>query len=290
MKIFEKKKIVVTGGTLGLGYQISKMLVENGADLIFCSRNTKKLNIVKKELIKLAGKKQKIFCYKIDVSKEKDIESLFKKTKLRFKKIDILISNAGVYGPRGYLEDINWNEWKKAFNTNFFGSVYLIKKFLRLLRKSKKGKIIQLSGGGATSPLAYFTSYASSKAAIVRFTETLGLEILKYKIDINCIAPGALNTRLLNQAIRSGPKKIGNENYKKFLKQKSNGGAGYQFALELCKFLCSSDSDGITGKLISAQWDKYKNIKKKLDFINHSDIFTLRRIIGKDRKVKFLDR
>ena len=111
-----------------------------------------------------------------------------------------------------------------------------------------------------------------------------------YNIDINCIAPGALNTRLLNEIIKAGPKKVGKDFYKKSLKQKTNGGAGYEKALELCDFLCSENSNGITGRLLSAQWDNYDKIKKLKKKINDNDILTLRRIVGKDRSLKKLDK
>jgi short-subunit dehydrogenase len=286
----KKKNILITGGSVGLGFEFAKHFVLKGSNIIICARNKKNLLKAKSSLENLKKKNQKVFTYKIDVSNESDVRRLYKNISKKFKHIDVLISNAGVYGPKGSLEYSSWKEWQSAFRINCFGSIYLIKIFLRLLKKSRRGKIIQLSGGGATSPLANLSCYATSKAAIVRFTETLSLEIAKYNIDINCIAPGALNTRLLNEIIKAGPKKVGKDFYKKSLKQKANGGAGYEKALELCDFLCSENSNGITGRLLSAQWDNYHIIKKLKKKISDSDIFTLRRIVGKDRSLKKLDK
>lgn len=290
MHKIQKKNILITGGSVGLGYEIAKHFTLQGFNIIICARNKKNLLKAKYHLERLKKNKQKIFTYKVDISNETDVKRLFNNVSKKFKKIDVLVSNAGVYGPKGDFEKISWLEWKKAFKINCFGSIYLIKTFLKLLKKSNRGKIIQLSGGGATAPLPNLSCYAASKAAIVRFVETLSFETAKYRIDINCIAPGALNTRLLDEVIKAGPTRIGKDFYNKSLKQKKNGGAGFKNALDLCDFLCSKKSDGITGKILSAQWDNYNSIKhKKKDFLK-SDVFTLRRIVGGDRSLKELDK
>lgn len=286
----KKKNIIITGGSVGLGFEFAKHFISIGSNIIICARNKKNLLKAKCVLESLKKKNQKIFAYKIDVSNQSDVRRLYKNVSKKFKHIDILISNAGVYGPKGTLESTSWKEWESAFKINCFGSIYFIKVFLELLKKSRKGKIIQLSGGGATSPLPNLSCYATSKAAIVRFTETLSHEIAKYNIDINCIAPGALNTRLLDEIIKAGPKKVGKQYFKKSLVQKETGGQDMQKALELCDFLCSEYSNGITGKLLSAQWDNYNEIKRLKKKINNSDVFTLRRIVGKDRSLRKLDK
>jgi NAD(P)-dependent dehydrogenase (short-subunit alcohol dehydrogenase family) len=286
----KNKNILVTGGTLGLGFQLASHFIQKGANVIICSRKTKNINSAYNKLKTKLKNKQILFAFKADLSKEIDVKNLYKKISKKFNHIDILVSNAGVYGPKGPLIDIDWNDWKKSFNINFFGSVFLIKVFTKLIKKSTRGKIIQLSGGGATSPLPNLSCYAASKAAIVRFVETISIELLKFDIDVNCIAPGALNTRLLDEVIKAGPKKVGNSFYQKSLEQKRTGGAGYISVIALCEFLCSAKSNGITGKLISAQWDNYRKLAKK-NLLNYkSDVFTLRRIVGKDRKLNFLDK
>ncbi len=287
----KNKNILITGGTLGLGFQLAKFFLNKGANVIICSSNKKNIDSAYNELNKNKSKSDQIFlALRIDLSKETDINILLKKVKTKFKHLDVLISNAAIHGPIDSFLDTNWKNWKKCFNLNFFGSVYIINKFIKLIIKSKRGKIIQLSGGGSTSPRLSFSSYASSKTAIVRFIEIISIELLKFKIDINCIAPGMMNTRLLDQIIKAGPDKVGKNVYKKSLDQKKNIGVSYSNAIALCEFLCSAKSNGITGKLISAQWDNYRKLAKK-NLLNHkSDVFTLRRIIGKDRKLNFLDK
>ena len=152
-----------------------------------------------------------------------------------------------------------------------------------IMKKNKRGKIIQLSGGGATNPMPNLTAYAVSKVAIVRFVESVALEVKEYNIFINAIAPGPLNTRLLDEILEAGPDKVGQNFYNKSLMQREKGGASLQNAIDLSMFLSSNSSDGITGKLISAIWDNWQDWNQHLDELNNSDIYSLRRITGKDR-------
>jgi 3-oxoacyl-[acyl-carrier protein] reductase len=151
------------------------------------------------------------------------------------------------------------------------------------MKKNNAGKIINLSGGGATAPLPRISAYATSKAAVVRLTETLAEECKEYSIEINAVAPGALNTRLLDEVLEAGPDRVGRTFYEKALKQKSDGGTPLDLGASLCVYLASSESNGITGKLISAPWDPWQNLAHYREDLKNSDIYTLRRIVEKDR-------
>jgi len=155
------------------------------------------------------------------------------------------------------------------------------------MKKNKYGKIINLSGGGATAPLPFISAYAASKAAVVRLTETLAGECKDYNIDINAVAPGALNTRLLEEVLSAGPAKVGDDFYARALKQKASGGAPLELGAELCVFLASSQSDGISGRLISAQWDPWRRLDDYRAELAAGDIYTLRRIVPDDRGKKW---
>jgi NAD(P)-dependent dehydrogenase (short-subunit alcohol dehydrogenase family) len=194
-----------------------------------------------------------------------------------------LINNAGISGPKGLIEEVDWKEWLKVIEINVFGSVYLCRKLVPHFRANGYGKIIQLSGGGATKPMPRNSAYATSKAAVVRFAESLAEELAGQKIDVNCIAPGALNTRMLTEVIEAGPVKVGEVVYQKALEQKQHGGTALSKAASLAVFLGSSESDGITGRLISAVWDDWQNLPARRSELNQSDIFTLRRITPEDR-------
>jgi NAD(P)-dependent dehydrogenase (short-subunit alcohol dehydrogenase family) len=282
-RMLENKIAVVTGANQGLGLEIARKYLEAGASLTICARDAKLLRQAEQQLRPLLRQGQKILAQPADVSKPEDVEALVRATLEAFGGIDILVNNAGVYGPKGAIEEVDWLEWARAIEINLHGSVLMCRAVLPHFKTRGRGKIIQLSGGGATNPLPRISAYAVSKAAIVRFIETLAEEVKEQGIDVNAVAPGALNTRMLEEVLQAGPAKVGQAFYERSLKQKESGGAPLDKGADLIVFLGSSKSDGITGKLISAMWDPWAKLPGHLEDLRGTDIYTLRRIVPKDR-------
>ena len=215
--------------------------------------------------------------------------ALFRATLEAFPRLDILVNNAGVYGPMGRLEEVDVEQWIQAIGINLFGTVHCCRAAIPVMRRTGYGKIINLSGGGATAPLPYLSSYAAAKSGVVRLTETLALELADANVDVNAVAPGALATRLLDEVIEAGPAITGTDFHGRMLKIRAEGGTPLGIGAQLCVFLASSRSDGITGKLISASWDRWQDWSQQLDALRGSDLYTLRRITGRDRGVAWGD-
>tara|TARA_B100001741_G_scaffold312580_1_gene316271 strand:+ start:1074 stop:1961 length:888 start_codon:yes stop_codon:yes gene_type:complete len=285
---FKKKNIIITGANQGLGLEMAKHFYKLGANIIICARNNEKLKNVKKILKK--NKAQIIIIEKCDVSKFKQVDLFFDRIIKKIKKIDILINNAGIYGPKGEIEDLSWKDFKKTFEINLFGSIYLIKKVIPHFKKYNKGKIVQMSGGGAASPLPYFSAYATSKAGIVRFIENISKELESYKIDINAVAPGPINTRMLDEVLSENPETVGRAFYNKSVIQKKNGGTDIKKILDCVEFLCHKKSNGISGKLVSVLWDNWKKFYNYKKILRNTDLGNMRRITGRERKIKFFDK
>ncbi len=148
---------------------------------------------------------------------------------------------------------------------NIYGSVLPCRALLPHFKQHRYGKIVQLSGGGATNPLPRISAYAASKAAIVRFAETLALEVREFGIDVNAIAPGALNTRHARRgARRPDPSAWAQAFYERMVKTKHEGGARRSTrGAALAVFLGSAASDGITGRLLSAVWDPWETCQTR---------------------------
>jgi 3-oxoacyl-[acyl-carrier protein] reductase len=197
--------------------------------------------------------------------------------------IDVLICNAGVIGPISKFLETDLQEWQDAFNINLYGTMNLIMSVLPSMASRKFGRVIHISGGGATSPLYGMSSYAASKAAAVRFIETLSLEYEDSGVTLNSIAPGMLKTKLLDQMLDAGPGKIGENLFKKSWHKADASSDSTEKALELMDFLTSNMSAGITGRLISAEWDNWTEWPNNLEKLNNTDLYTLRRITGRDR-------
>lgn len=280
----EGKTAIITGGNQGLGKVLSRIFWQAGANVLMCARNESMLQSAHREILsdEKAGQ-ERLSQLAADVSVEESTARIVEHALKTFGSIDILINNAGVYGPKGTLEEVDWHEWKNALEINLFGPVLMSRAVLPHFKQKGKGKIINLSGGGATAPLPRLSAYAASKAALVRLSETLAVECADYGIDVNAVAPGALNTRLLDEIIEAGPEKVGKAFYERSLKQKAEGGASMETAAALCLYLSSSDSDGITGKLLSSLWDPWATLDKHLEKLRSTDIYTLRRIVPEDR-------
>jgi NAD(P)-dependent dehydrogenase (short-subunit alcohol dehydrogenase family) len=289
-KILSRKVAIITGANQGLGFEIAKKYAAAGANLMLCARNEHLLDNALRKVKEYAVDDQVILAQKVDVSNEMDVSSVIESTFNQLGVCHILVNNAGIYGPKGDIEEVDWAEWIKAIEINVYGSVLMCRKLIPRFKQQRYGKVIQLSGGGATNPLPKISAYAVSKAAIVRFAETLAEEVRGSGIDVNAIAPGALNTRMLEEVLIAGPEMVGKEFYERSLKQQESGGASIERAAELALFLASSLSDGITGKLISAAWDNWEEWPKHLSELNKSDVYTLRRIVGRDRNINWGDK
>ena len=283
----EGRAAIITGASQGLGLAITRAYVAAGADVLICARDGQLLEQAQKEVAKLSKRGQKVEAQVADVSKRAEVDRLVDLALQIFPRLHILVNNAGIYGPKGMIEKVNWDEWVRAIEINLFGSVLMCRAVLPHFKAQQYGKIVQLSGGGATNPLPRISAYAASKAAVVRFAETLAEEVRGDHIDVNAIAPGALNTRLLDEVLASGPEKVGQEFYDRAVKQKAQGGSALEKGAELAVFLGSATSDGLTGKLLSALWDPWERLIDYLQELRQTDVYTLRRIVPQDRSLKW---
>lgn len=268
----KNKSCVITGASDGLGLEIAKKFISEGYNVAICARNEKKLKNSVDDLLKIKKENQIILSSSLDVSNELNVNEFIKYCIKYFIKVDVLINCAGIYGPFDKIEDTNSEEWKKCIDINLMGPYYTMKYVIPHMKENKRGKIINIAGGGATQPMPFISSYAASKCAIVRLTETVSKEVKDFNIDVNSISPGLLETNMYTQAIDAGPEKIGKEFFDKITNQEKTP---LSKAANLCYYLASKESDGITGKLISAVWDNYRNFTKE-DLKN--DKYTLRRI------------
>ncbi len=281
------RSAIITGANQGLGQVIARHFVTAGASVLLLARGRDRLREVEAELRGRTRPGQIVAGWPCDVSRPEQCLAAVSHAEKILPNLAVLVNNAGVLGPTGPVEDVDWDDWVQTLQINLFGTVFLCRAVLPLLRAKGFGKIINLSGGGATAPMPRMSAYAASKAAIVRFTETLAEETRDCHIDVNAIAPGALNTRLLDQVLEAGPERVGQGYYERARKQRDEGGASPEKAAALAVFLASAASDGITGRLLSAVWDNWADLPARQQELARSDIYTLRRIIPEDRGQKW---
>lgn len=274
--ILTDKIAVVTGGSRGIGKAVVQTLAAGGCKVTAVSRSAPELEVLKEEIEKTG---LVIDIETADVSDYDQVQRLMTGVIKKFGAVDILINAAGVYGPIGLFGDSDIKKWSQALQINLLGTANCAHAVLPIMMSKKAGKIINFSGGGAVNSFPHFSAYATSKAAVVRFTENLAAEYKDFNIQVNAIAPGAVNTKLLGEVLDAGPEKAGKDFYEKSVKQQQEGGEDPQLAADLILFIISSN---LTGKLISAKWDNWKEWNKaEIERINNSAEYTLRRIDNK---------
>lgn len=275
--ILENKNIILTGAGRGIGREIAKKLASEGAQLALIARTESEL---KETLDIINPAKNNTFYKTLDISNETKVIESFDEIITRMKGVDCLINNAGIQHPIGLFNNTKLTDWKSNFKINLFGTVNCTFAVIKKMIEQKSGKIINMSGGGSTSPRPNFSAYGISKTAIVRFTETIAEELKGHNIFVNAVSPGAVNTKMLDEVLAA------NENagmeFNDAVKRKKEGGNDPAIAADLICFLCSELSDGITGKLISAQWDKWNESAFQEMLRNDKNFGTLRRIDNKN--------
>ena len=179
---FKNKVALVTGAESGIGLVLVKILLKEGCNVI-ATTHKKKINI----------KSARLVTFKLDVTKENNWISFLKVIKIKFKAIDILINNAGIR-ISGSIEDTSLELWNHILSTNttslFLGTKYI----LPLLKKSKNACVINSSSVTGIRGVKNMLAYATSKSALTSFTYSLALDLAKYNIRVNAVAPGAVKT------------------------------------------------------------------------------------------------
>ena len=273
---------LITGGSQGLGKTIAEHFLREGANIVLCARSEKDLSTARDELAQKFPA-QKISAKTCDVSNETQVNELVAFTLRELGSLEALVLNAGIYGPMGPTESVSLDEWRRAIDINLFGVLLPSRAVIPHFKKAGHGKVVILSGGGATNPLPNISSYAASKAAVVRLGETLAEELRPFQVDVNMIAPGALATRLVDEVLAAGPEKVGAAFFEKNKGWKEKGAVPLDLGANLAVYLASAESNGITGKLISAQWDPWQDLQQHREELAKSDIYCLRRITPKER-------
>ncbi|OGG58862.1 hypothetical protein A2765_00585 [Candidatus Kaiserbacteria bacterium RIFCSPHIGHO2_01_FULL_56_24] len=265
----ENKTALVTGGSRGIGLAIAQALAGKGYGIVLVARSQQELDDAKE------GIPSQVQTFAVDVT---DIAAVTEMIRA-IPALDILVNAAGVIEPIAPIETVDPERWLELLKINVFGTFLVTQACIPLLAKCG-GTIINFVGGGEGA-FPNFSAYAASKGAIARFTETAATEFKAKNITVNAIAPGAVNTKMTEDMIAAG--KDAGMQYQEALKQKDNDSATPEKAVRLALWLCSDASRGVSGKIISAQWDDYEKFPEHAKDIASTDVFTMRRVRPKDR-------
>jgi 3-oxoacyl-[acyl-carrier protein] reductase len=275
------RSAIITGASRGLGREIARQFVQEGASVLLMARSAVELAKVASELAPPAD--ARVLTHTGDVADPEACLAVVDRAVAAFGGLTALVNNAGVQGALGPIEEVPWDDWARVITINLFGPAVLSQAAIPYFRRQGYGKIVNLSGGGATKPMVGMSAYAASKAALVRLTENLAVDLRGTGIDVNAVAPGALNTQMLDEVLAAGPEKVGRAYFQGALEQQAAGGASPERAAALVVFFASADSDGISGRLISAVWDDWARLPERCAALAAGDVYTLRRVTPADR-------
>ena len=189
----EKKIIIVTGASRGIGKEIAKTLAKEGHTAIAnYNKSEKEAQKLKEELKK---ENKEIEIYKADISKEEEIKKMVEYTIKKYKKIDILINNAGIDKIQLSTE-VTKKDWDEIINTNLYGTFYITQQVTKNMIQNKKGKVINISSIWGQIGASMEVVYSISKAGVDGLTKALAKELGPSGIQVNSIAPGFIQTEM----------------------------------------------------------------------------------------------
>ncbi|HVZ65814.1 MAG TPA: SDR family oxidoreductase [Lacunisphaera sp.] len=270
--------IVLTGSSSGIGRAIAEHLLAVGHQVWGLARS---------DQADFARRQPAFRATRTDVADWPQVARAADEVARAWPHVDGLVTCAGLQGEIGPALSADPQRWSATVRANLDGTYFAIRAFHALLaRTPRRAKVVCLSGGGATKARPNFSAYGAAKTGVVRLVETIAAETSD-RLDINAIAPGAINTRMTDEVIALGPAVVGAAEYEAACKQKAAGGASLDRALGLVDFLLSPHSDGITGRLLAAPWDPWPGLERHATGLAGSDIYTLRRILPEERGQKF---
>ena len=247
MEDFSSKVICITGASGGIGGAIADFFLKKSASLILVSRSTPRFTPAGNVLI-----------FTGDISNRAFVKKFVAESIKKFKKIDVLVNAAAILGPIGPLYECDPGQWEETIRVNLVGTFLTMREIVPHMVCSKRGKVINFAGGGAAYSYPRFSAYGSSKAAVVRFTEIAADELAEHNVQVNVIAPGAVDTKML-AAVKKAGGEVRNE-------------VPVELPVKLVAFLASSASDHLTGRFIHSR-EEYEKFGRDLE----PDLYKLRR-------------
>jgi NAD(P)-dependent dehydrogenase (short-subunit alcohol dehydrogenase family) len=262
--------VLVTGGGRGIGRAITRAFARAGATVVATSRTRQELDETIGLVERDGGAARAIVA---DVTDRAAVETLVADVLAAYGRVDVLVNNAGSFAALGPVWETDPDLWLRDVTTNLFGTFLCSRAVLPGMIERRDGTIVNLIGGGALSPGAGWTGYASSKAGIMRFTDSLAREVAPYDVFVFALGPGLVRTAMTEYLLgRPGVEQI-NPGFVAALR--SGNVAPPEQAGRLAVFLATLRDPRLSGRLFQVGSD-YARAPDRAEDIARDDLFTLR--------------
>lgn len=199
-----QRTALVTGSTRGIGKETTLLLLKKGLNVIISSRSQDSVdNVIEEILDKFPSKKENILGLKCDVSKHSEVKTLVDVSVKRFRRIDVLVNNAGIVYFKSIM-DTTEEEWDKTIDTNLKGVFLFTKEVLPYMIENKSGIIINVSSGAGKYGFPNLSAYCASKFGLIGLTESVAKEVTDYNVKIMAICPGGVDTKMIKDIVKVG--------------------------------------------------------------------------------------
>ncbi len=276
----ERRTAIVTGGAKGIGRAVSERLAADGWDLVLCGRDRVALD----EVAALARERHGVRAegIPIDLSRPDAPAALFSRWGGPEALPLAMVCGAADYGVLGPLSAVDFPAWRRSFDLNFFSVAEMIQRFVQVALRgppSPRRRIVVMAGAGlgGREVAGGVSAYSCAKAALNRLVEVVHEEVHGRGVDVNCVLPGLVDTGIVDQAIAAGPA-LG-AIYQASVKARAGGGTPPEVPADLVAHLLSDACGGLSGRLLSARWDR-PALDSPGAVEADPDLFRLRRIDG----------
>jgi NAD(P)-dependent dehydrogenase (short-subunit alcohol dehydrogenase family) len=266
----KEKGILITGAGRGIGKRLAIGFASHRARVALLARSKAELDLANLEIEHAGGVALRL---RADVRDLEQLSAAVDRMKTHYGRLDVLICAAGLQGPIGPFVSTSPKAWAETLETNLIGVANAVRAVLPHMIEKRSGKIIVLGGRGAVDARPNFSAYAASKAALVRFIETVAEEVRDHNIQLNAMAPGGTYTHMTDEILRAGDR-AGSKEHDEAVQVRLTGGVGPEKQIELALFLASEDSNHVSGKIIHVN-DDWRRLEHAAV---GRELYTLRRV------------